>query len=66
MKKQPRNWLVFSGLAFQIGTVMYLMISLGSWIQQKWDIASKWPTLTASTIGLVLVVLLINKQGNRR
>ncbi len=29
MKKQPRNWLIFSGLAFQIGTVMYIMIYLG-------------------------------------
>ena len=26
MKKQPKNWLVFSGLAFQIGIIMYLMV----------------------------------------
>ena len=38
MKKQPRNWLIFSGLAFQIGIVMYIMVYLGSWIQEKWDI----------------------------
>lgn len=65
MKKQPRNWLIFSGLAFQIGTVMYIMIHLGAWIQEKWDITSKWPTMVTSSIGLVLVLLLIFRQGNR-
>ena len=65
MKKQPRNWLIFSGLAFQIGTVMYIMIYLGVWIQEKWEISSKWPTLVTSSIGLILVLLIIIKQGNR-
>ena len=65
MKKQPKNWLIFSGLTFQIATVMYIMIYLGSWIQENWDITSKWPTLVTSSIGLVLVLLIIIKQGNR-
>jgi hypothetical protein len=65
MKKQPRNWLIFSGLAFQIGTVMYIMIYLGGCIQEKWEISSKWPTLITSSIGLILVLLIIIKQGNR-
>jgi len=66
MKKQPKNWLIFTGLAFQIGAVMYLMISLGGWAQKKWDITSKWPTLAAASIGLVMILLLINKQSNRK
>ena len=65
MKKQPRNWLIFSGLAFQIGSVIYLMIYLGGWIQEKWSITSQWPTLATSSLGLVLVLLIISKQGNR-
>ena len=65
MKKQPRNWLTFSGLAFQIGLVMYIMIYLGGWIQEKWKITSQLPTLVTSFLGLVLVLLIINKQGNR-
>lgn len=65
MKKQPKNWLIFSGLAFQIGTVMYIMIYFGGWIQEKWEISSKWPTLVTSSIGLVLVLLIIIKQANR-
>jgi len=65
MKKQPRNWLTFSGLAFQIGLVMYIMIYVGGWIQEKWKINSQLPTLVTSFLGLVLVLLIINKQGNR-
>ena len=45
VKKQPKNWLIFSGLAFQIGIVMYIMVYLGRWIQEKWDVSSKWPLL---------------------
>ena len=65
MKKQPKNWLVFSGLAFQIGIVMYLMVFLGGWIQEKWEITYSWPTLVTSFIGLILVLLVLIKQGNR-
>ena len=65
MKKQPKNWLVFTGLAFQIGIVMYLMVFLGGWIQEKWEITYSWPTLVTSSIGLILVLLILIKQGNR-
>ena len=65
MKKQPRNWLILSGLAFKIGLVMYLMIYFGGLIQEKWSITSQWPSLITSSVGLVLILLIINKQGNR-
>ena len=65
MKKQPRNWLTFSGLAFQIGLVMYIMIYLGGCIQEKWRITSQLPKLVTSFLGLVLVLLIIHKKGNR-
>jgi uncharacterized membrane protein YeaQ/YmgE (transglycosylase-associated protein family) len=63
VKKQPRNWLIFSGLAFQIGLVMYLMIQLGHWINRKWEINSNVPVLITSVIGLAIVLLLIQKQS---
>ena len=65
VKKQPKNWLIFSGLAFQIGIVMYIMVYLGRWIQEKWDVSSKWPLLVTSSIGLVLVLIIITKKANR-
>jgi hypothetical protein len=65
MKKQPKNWLVFSGLAFQIGIVMYLMVRLGGWIQQKRDIDAQWPTMLTVFLGMLCVILLILKQSKR-
>ena len=65
MKKQPKSWLIFSGLAFQIGAVMYTMIYLGGWIQEKWEVSTKWPTLITVSMGLILVLLIIIKQANR-
>jgi len=63
VKKQPRNWLIFSGLAFQIGSVMYLMIQFGYWINRKWEINSNVPVLITSVFGLAIVLLLIQKQS---
>jgi len=63
VKKQPRNWLIFSGLAFQIGSVMYLMIQFGHWINRKLEINSNVPVLITSIFGLVVVLLLIQKQS---
>tara|TARA_B100001057_G_scaffold133229_1_gene132641 strand:- start:411 stop:611 length:201 start_codon:yes stop_codon:yes gene_type:complete len=63
VKKQPKNWLIYSGLAFQIGTVMYLMIQLGQWITRKFEITSNAPVLITCLFGMVVVLLLIDKQS---
>ena len=63
MKKQPKNWLIYTGLAFQIGIVMYLMIQFGHWIALKWGINPKIAVLTSCLVGLALVLVLIQKQS---
>ena len=63
MKKQPNKWLVFSGLAFQIGVLMFLMTELGSWIETKILSQNKLPTLICTLIGLFIVIYLIKKQS---
>lgn len=63
MKKQPNRWLVFSGLAFQIGVMMYLMVKLGNWIETKISSENKLPTLFCSFVGLFILVYLIKKQS---
>ena len=35
VKKQPKNWLIYSGLAIQIGSIMYIMSELGQWITKE-------------------------------
>lgn len=65
MKRQPNKWLVFSGLAIQIGILMYFMIHLGLWIESKASVNSKLPTLLCSLVGLVAIVYLILKQSKK-
>lgn len=62
MKRQPNRWLIFSGLFFQIAIMMYLMISLGEWIESKLATDKKVPTLICSIIGIISVIFLIKKQ----
>ena len=63
MKKQPNKWLVFSGLAFQIGVIMYLMIQLGVWIESKTLHGGKLPTILCALIGIIIIIYLIQKQS---
>lgn len=65
MKRQPNKWLVFSGLAIQIGILMYFMIHLGLWIESTASVKSKLPTLLCSLAGLVAIVYLILKQSKK-
>tara|TARA_B100000614_G_scaffold261986_1_gene293550 strand:- start:604 stop:804 length:201 start_codon:yes stop_codon:yes gene_type:complete len=62
MKRQPNKWLIFSSLFIQIAIVMYLMVSLGFWIESKIDVDKKIPTLICSVIGVVSVIFMIKKQ----
>jgi len=41
---------------------MYLMVSLGFWIESKIDVDKKIPTLICSVIGVVSVIFMIKKQ----
>ena len=63
MKKQPNRWLVFSGLVFQIGFVMFLMAVFGNWIETKISSENKLPTLFSSLFGLFILIYLIKKQS---
>ncbi|MDG2371857.1 MAG: hypothetical protein P8L83_04510 [Flavobacteriaceae bacterium] len=63
MKRQPNKWLVFSGLAFQIAIIMYLMAQLGNWIELKTSNEEKLPTLLCLIFGLITIIYLVKKQS---
>tara|TARA_B100000941_G_C28464956_1_gene533009 strand:- start:953 stop:1162 length:210 start_codon:yes stop_codon:yes gene_type:complete len=64
-KKQPKNWIIYSGLAFQIGVTMFLMIKFGKWFIKKFEIDSNLPLIFTNFIGLILILFLIKKQSNK-
>ena len=62
MKKQPRPWLIFSGLFFQIAIVMFVLTRLGNYADSYFQIESNLFTITSSLLGIILIVYLIISQ----
>jgi hypothetical protein len=59
VKKQPRSWLVFSGLAFEIAIIMYLFLKAGFYL----DSIALWGfeiyTLLLSIVAILVIIWLI-------
>ena len=59
MKKQPRSWLVFSGLAFEIAIIMYFFLKVGLYL----DNIALWGleiyTLSLSIAAILVIIWLI-------
>ena len=51
MKKQPKPWIILSGLVFQIAAVMYLLIRAGTWADSYFQNQSNHYTLGLSILG---------------
>ncbi len=62
MKKQPKPWIILSGLVFQIAAVMYLLVRLGAWADSNFQNQSNQYTLALSFLGIILIIFLILSQ----
>ena len=62
MKKQPKPWIILSGLVFQIAAVMYLLIRTGTWADSYFQNQSNHYTLGLSITGVILIIFLILSQ----
>lgn len=62
MKKQPKPWIILSGLVFQIAAVMYLLIRAGTWADSYFQNQSNHYTLGLSITGVILIIFLILSQ----
>tara|TARA_B100001250_G_scaffold353325_1_gene326595 strand:- start:461 stop:664 length:204 start_codon:yes stop_codon:yes gene_type:complete len=59
VKKQPRSWLVFSGLAFEIAIIMYFFLKAGFYL----DSIALWGleiySLLLSIVAILVIIWLI-------
>ena len=62
MKKQPKPWLLFSGLFFQIAIIMYVLSRIGNIADSYFQNESNQFTLTLSLFGIILIIYLIISQ----
>ena len=59
MKKQPKSWLVFSGLAFEIAIIMYVFLKLGFYLDSIALWGLKVYTLLLSIAAILVIIWLI-------
>jgi hypothetical protein len=62
VKKQPKPWLVFSGLVFQIAAIMYLFSLIGQWADMRFESENNYFTLALSVLGIITIIFLITSQ----
>ena len=62
MKKQPKPWLIFSGLFFQIAIVMFVLTRTGNYADSYFQTESNQFTLALSLLGIILIIYLIISQ----
>ncbi len=62
MKKQPKPWLIFSGLFFQIAIVMLVLTRLGKYVDSYFQNESNQVTLIFSLLGITIIIYLIISQ----
>jgi len=62
VKKQPKPWLVFSGLVFQIAAIMYLFSLIGEWADMRFESENNYFTLALSVLGIITIIFLITSQ----
>ena len=62
MKKQPKPWLIFSGLVFQIAIIMFVLTRLGNYADSYFQTESNQFTLALSLFGIILIIYLIISQ----
>jgi hypothetical protein len=62
VKKQPKPWLVFSGLFIQIAIIMYLLTNLGKRADIYFENQDNHFTLALSVVGIILIVFLVISQ----
>ena len=64
-KKRPlKRYLILTGIAFQMGAIMYLAAYIGRKLDENTGTDQKTYTLIATLIGLVVSIWIVLKQLN--
>ncbi|MFD2566920.1 AtpZ/AtpI family protein [Pseudotenacibaculum haliotis] len=64
-KKQLKNALVLTGVAFQMGATIYLFVLLGKWLDSTYNQGEKLYIIITTLAGVGVSLYLVIKQLNR-
>ena len=61
-KKPFRNYVVFSGIAVQMGLIIYLGVNLGKWIDDKMAYQKRYFTILFTFMAMVIAIYAVIAQ----
>lgn len=64
-KKQRNKFLALTGIAFQMGITIYLMVKLGKWLDLQYQRDYKLFTMIFTIVGVAVSLYAMNKQVQR-
>ena len=64
-KKQLKNALILTGVAFQMGITIYLFVLLGKWLDATYNQNDKGYIIICTLAGVGVSLYLVVKQLNR-
>ncbi len=66
-ESQLKNWAVFSGIGLQMGLIIFLGNSLGSWIDKKIQTSFLEETITLIAVfsAMFMIVYRVNRFNNK-
>ncbi len=64
-KKPLKNGLILTGIAFQMGAIIYLFSFLGKWLDKTYNQGDKLYVIIATLSGVGISLYLVVKQMNR-
>jgi F0F1-type ATP synthase assembly protein I len=64
-KSQLKNWAIFTGIAFQMGSTIFICAWIGKKLDERYPMEKNWFTIGFVLFGLVASVYVVLKQLKR-
>ncbi len=60
-----KRWAILSGIAFQMGAIIYLFVQLGKWLDKEYSDGGRTFLIIATLAGVAVSLFLVLKQTNQ-
>jgi hypothetical protein len=58
-KKALKNWAIFSGVAIQMGVIIFLFVKGGKWLDMHYNLGGKAFTVIGTLSGVAISMFLV-------
>lgn len=60
-----KRWTILSGIAIQMGVIIYLFTKVGVWLDLNYSLSGKKYTISLTLAGVALSLFLVLRQTNQ-